>query len=160
MDKAEALRMFEGHLQMLKDGDLHYLVEGRKTNQMQMYEIAIECIKRMFKGRGLIPRPFLFVFTWHIYFHGYAAVRATVCTDYTLAVHSEILVVKVSAPYQRCTAYSAYPLHTPSLIRHHDVGKLRERNLLYSLEFFKVFYPAMIHDFNIIIMFYQPKLKH
>ena len=37
--------MFEGHLQMLKDGDLHYLVEGRKTNQMQMYEVAIECIR-------------------------------------------------------------------------------------------------------------------
>ena len=52
MDRAEALRMFEGHLQMLKDGDLHYLVGGRKTNQMQMYEIAIECIKECLKGEG------------------------------------------------------------------------------------------------------------
>ena len=52
MDKAEALRMFEGHLQMLMDGDLHYLVEGRKTKQMQMYEVAIECIKECLKAEG------------------------------------------------------------------------------------------------------------
>ena len=52
MDKAEALKMFEVHLQMLKDGDLHYLVEGHKTNQMLMYETAIECIKKCIEGEG------------------------------------------------------------------------------------------------------------
>ena len=53
MDKAKALEVFEHHLQILKDGDLHYMAEGRKTNQMQMYEVAIECIKESInKGEG------------------------------------------------------------------------------------------------------------
>lgn len=45
MTKEVALEMFKMHLQVLQDGDLHYQFEWHKTNQMQMYEIAIECIE-------------------------------------------------------------------------------------------------------------------
>ena len=44
------------------------------------------------------------------------------------------------------------------LIRHHDVGELRECHSFYLLAFFKVLYPTMIYNLNIIVVVNQPKL--
>ena len=46
MDRKEALKRFKGDLEFLK------LNSTKKTNQMAMYEIAIEAIETMIKEKG------------------------------------------------------------------------------------------------------------